>query len=61
MPYRRPLNVVVGRPIKVWQQGKPEDKYVDEVHGLYVEELRRVWEEWRGEFSPGTEEMEIIE
>ena len=61
MPYRRPLNVVVGRPIKVWQQAKPEDEYVDEVHGMYVRELERVWEEWRGEFSPGTGELEIVE
>ena len=51
MPYRRPLNVVVGRPIKVVQYAKVEEAYVDELHGLYVEELKRIWREWRGVFA----------
>jgi 2-acylglycerol O-acyltransferase 2 len=36
LPYRRPINVVVGRPIQVEQQAKPDDKYVDEVHQKYM-------------------------
>lgn len=57
MPYRIPLNIVTGRPIKVVQQqqgsegGKVDDKYVDEVHALYVAELERIWEEWRERFD----------
>ena len=51
MPYRRPLNVVVGRPIKVVQYAKPQEAYVDEIHRLYVEELERIWREWRHVFA----------
>lgn len=62
MPYRRPLNVVVGIPIKVSQSAKPEEAYVDEIHGLYVKELERIWEEWKDTFSKDrTGELEIVE
>lgn len=62
MPYRRPLNVVVGRPIKVDQADKPADSYVDELHGRYVKELERIWEERKDEFaSERTGELQIVE
>ncbi|KAK4698038.1 hypothetical protein P7C71_g128, partial [Lecanoromycetidae sp. Uapishka_2] len=62
MPYRRPLNVVVGRPIKVNQSSKPADIYVDELHDIYVKELERIWDEWKDEFaSERTGELEIVE
>lgn len=62
MPYRRPLNIVVGRPIQILQANKPDPAYVDEVHGKYVEELERIWREWKGEFAPGREAgLEIVE
>ncbi|KAL6716279.1 diacylglycerol O-acyltransferase 1 [Lecanora helva] len=62
MPYRRPLNIVVGRPIKVTQADKPADDYVDELHDVYVKELERIWEEWKDEFaSERTGELQIVE
>ena len=62
MPYRRPLNVVVGRAIKVQQAKKPDDAYVDEIHGLYTQELERIWDEWKDEFAKDrTGELEIVE
>ncbi|KAF6227349.1 hypothetical protein HO133_008793 [Letharia lupina] len=62
MPYRRPLNVVVGRPIKVQQASKPEETYVDELHDVYVKELERIWEEWKDEFArERTGELQIVE
>lgn len=62
MPYRRPLNVVVGRPIKVIQQHEPQSGYVDEMHARYVGELQRIWDEWKDQFARGRkEEMEIVE
>lgn len=64
MPYRRPLNVVVGRPIKVIQEqdrDKIDDAYVDELHAKYVEELKRIWEEWRDVFAmERTSDLEIV-
>lgn len=62
MPYRRPLNIVVGRPIKVQQTSKPEETYVDELHDVYVKELERIWEEWKDEFATErTGELQILE
>jgi 2-acylglycerol O-acyltransferase 2 len=62
MPYRRPLNVVVGRPIRVVKDAKPRQEDIDRVHGEYVDELSRLWDLWKGEFAKGREgEMEIVE
>jgi 2-acylglycerol O-acyltransferase 2 len=62
MPYRRPLNIVVGKPIKVERQKMPEDGYVSQVHAEYMRELERLWEEWRGDFAGGEEDavLEIV-
>lgn len=65
MPYRKSLNVVVGRPIKVVQSKRGElvdEGYVDEIHGLYVRELERIWEEWRERFEVDRRvELRIVE
>lgn len=62
MPYRRPLNVVVGRPIKVVQSRSPDEAYLARLHAEYVRELERVWVEWRDVFAKGrTEELQILE
>src|SRR5271155_4565398 len=39
MPYRRPINIVVGKPVKVVQQGTVDPVYLDQVHKEYVDEL----------------------
>ncbi|CRG89860.1 Diacylglycerol O-acyltransferase 2A [Talaromyces islandicus] len=63
MPYRRPLNIVVGRPIQVVQQqdnSKVEESYIDELHHKYVQELKRLWEEWKDVYATGrTSEIDI--
>jgi len=62
MPYRRPLNVVVGRPIKVIQQANPDENYVDQIHSAYMAELQGLWDEWKDTFAPDRkEEMEFVE
>ncbi|TKA71135.1 hypothetical protein B0A55_08217 [Friedmanniomyces simplex] len=62
MPYRRPMNIVVGRPIRIQQARNPDPKYVDEMHEAYVKELERIWDEWKGTFARGREgELEIVE
>ncbi|KAM5476352.1 diacylglycerol O-acyltransferase 1 [Microsporum canis] len=63
MPYRRPLNIVVGRPIPVIQQSdrsKMDDAYIDELHEKYIQELEKMWEEWKDTFAPNRiSELEI--
>ena len=62
MPYRRPMNIVVGRPIKVQQVKNPDKAYVDKVHREYIDELLRLWDQHKDEFAPQrTEELTIIE
>lgn len=51
MPYRRPLNIVVGRPVKVVQADNPDNAEVDRLHELYVEELRAIWDRYKDEFA----------
>ena len=51
MPYRRPINVVVGRPIPIMQNKNPDPAYVDRIHAQYTEELLRIWEEWKDTFA----------
>ena len=62
LPYRRPVNVVVGRRIAVEQKDHPEAEEVDRLHALYEQELRRIWDDWRGVFAPHMkDDLEIVE
>lgn len=62
MPYRRPLNIVVGRPIRVVQAENPDNSEVDRLHGLYTEELRRIWDRYKDEFAADRkEELQFLD
>ena len=62
MPYRRPVNIVVGRPIPVVQAQQPDERYVDAVHAEYTTELQRLWDGWKDTFAKErVAELEIIE
>ncbi|KFH40333.1 Diacylglycerol O-acyltransferase 2A-like protein [Hapsidospora chrysogenum ATCC 11550] len=64
MPYRRPVNVVVGRPIQVDRprgSEQPTQEEIDRLHELYVREVERLWDTYKDQFSPvRTSEMKII-
>jgi 2-acylglycerol O-acyltransferase 2 len=64
MPYRRPVNVVVGRPIEVDRprgSEQPTQEEIDRLHELYVREVERLWDTYKDQFSPArTSEMKII-
>ncbi|KAI0478553.1 diacylglycerol acyltransferase-domain-containing protein [Xylariaceae sp. FL0804] len=61
MPYRRPLNVVVGAPIKVRQSATVDPEEIARLHGLYVAELQKLWDTYKDEFAPGRkDEMAIL-
>lgn len=62
MPYRRPINIVVGRPIPILQSKHPDPKYVDEMHERYVSELMRIWDDWKDTFARQRKgELESVE
>lgn len=61
MPYRRPLNIVVGAPIKVKQSNSVDQEEINRLHDLYVTELEKLWDRYKDEFSPDRkEEMQIL-
>ncbi|KAI8630425.1 diacylglycerol acyltransferase-domain-containing protein [Xylariaceae sp. FL1651] len=61
MPYRRPLNIVVGGPIKVRQSSSVNAEEINRLHGLYVAELEKLWDRYKDEFAPDRkEEMQIL-
>ncbi|KAI1133678.1 DAGAT-domain-containing protein [Nemania abortiva] len=61
MPYRRPLNIVVGAPIKVRQSSSVNLDEIDRLHGLYVAELEKLWDRYKDEFATDRkEEMQIL-
>ncbi|MBE3047087.1 hypothetical protein IMZ48_32100 [Candidatus Bathyarchaeota archaeon] len=61
MPYRRPLNIVVGKPVSVDRSASPNQEEIDRIHGLYVAELRKLWEAYKDEFAADRKsELEII-
>ena len=64
MPYRHPLDIVVGRPIQVIQQqnrDEIDDNYINELHDRYVCELRRLWDQWKDVFATDrVSELEIV-
>jgi 2-acylglycerol O-acyltransferase 2 len=62
MPYRRPMNIVVGRPIRVVQQAVPDKDYVNELQEQYIKELQLIWDTWKDEFAKDRiAELEIVE
>ncbi|KAL4899849.1 hypothetical protein BDW74DRAFT_106774 [Aspergillus multicolor] len=63
VPFRRPLHVVVGKPIAVKQQRfDVKEEYVEELQGKYVDELKRIWTDWRDRFEEDASvKFEIVE
>ncbi|CZT47382.1 related to diacylglycerol acyltransferase type 2a [Rhynchosporium secalis] len=62
MPYRRPLNIVVGRPIRVKQSAQPGQEEIDRVHEEYIQELETIWHTWKDAFAKNRkEELSIVE
>lgn len=61
MPYRHPLNIVVGAPIKVAQSGYLDNAEIDRLHDLYVAELEKLWDRYKDEFAGDrNEELQIL-
>ena len=58
LPYQNPLDVVVGRPIRVGQCDSPDEEYVDTIHQKYMEEIERIWVEWK-DVVPGDPAMKL--
>jgi len=60
LPYRRPLTVVVGEPLRVEQRPSPSAEEVDALRSKYVAALRQLYEEWQPRLEPGRETPLIV-
>lgn len=63
MPYRRALNVVVGKPIKVTMSptAQPDQSEIDRLHTLYVAEVQKMWDTYKDQFASDRKaEMQFI-
>jgi len=60
LPYRRPLHVVVGDPIRVEKCENPSKEKVEEVKHQYIEALRRLYAEWAPRLEPGRHTQLIV-
>lgn len=63
MPYRRPVNIVVGRPLRVERPHGPQpaQEDIDELHERYIREVEKLWEAYKDQFSADRKaEMEIF-
>ncbi|ABN64944.2 diacylglycerol acyltransferase, partial [Scheffersomyces stipitis CBS 6054] len=62
LPFRNPINVCVGRPIHIPQvKTKMPPELLDHYHKLYVDELKRVYEENKCKYGYEDVELNIIE
>lgn len=51
MPYRKPINTVVGRPIQVVKREEPTAEELDDLHQRYMDELSQLFEEHKGNYG----------
>ncbi|KDQ18795.1 hypothetical protein BOTBODRAFT_52049 [Botryobasidium botryosum FD-172 SS1] len=51
LPYRRPIVSVIGRPINVEKHENPTKEQLEEVQKLYIEELMRIWNEYKDVYA----------
>lgn len=61
MPYRRPVNIVVGKPIRVDRAHgpQPEQGEIDRLHERYVNEIEKLWNAYKDQYAAGVE-LEIF-
>uniref|UniRef100_A0A7S2BGC0 diacylglycerol O-acyltransferase n=1 Tax=Alexandrium andersonii TaxID=327968 RepID=A0A7S2BGC0_9DINO len=59
-PYRRPLTVVVGDPIRVDQRDNPTQEELENLRSKYIKALRKLYEEWQPRLEPGRESPLVV-
>ena len=46
LPYRKPIHVVVGKPIEVKRIENPTREEIENMHATYVKELQKLYEKY---------------
>ncbi|CAR28582.1 hypothetical protein ZYGR_0S02160 [Zygosaccharomyces rouxii] len=61
LPYRTPVTVVVGKPIFVEKRREtPTDEELDYYHGIYIQELKKIFYENRDKYGFSDVELRIV-
>lgn len=51
MPLRVPVHAIVGRPVHVEKIDQPTQEQIDDAHARYMEELKRIYSEWKESYE----------
>ena len=58
VPHRKPITVVVGKPISVEKVENPTQEQIENLHAKYVEELKKLYQEHN--FKYGNENVKLV-
>ncbi|VDM70534.1 unnamed protein product, partial [Strongylus vulgaris] len=61
LPFRKPIDTVVGVPIPVDKVEKPTQEQIDELHDIYVTKLNELFEEHKQRFGVAPETKLVIQ
>ncbi|XP_054719010.1 2-acylglycerol O-acyltransferase 2-A-like [Uloborus diversus] len=57
LPFRKPIHVIIGKPIDVKKTPEPTSDEIDELHQLYINKLCELYNEHKVKYSP---EIELV-
>nr|CDJ92534.1 Diacylglycerol acyltransferase domain containing protein [Haemonchus contortus] len=60
LPFRKPIDTVVGEPIPVTKVPNPTQEQIDELHEIYVEKLNSLFEEHKQRYGVPAETKLVI-
>jgi hypothetical protein len=60
LPFRSPINVVVGKPIPVQKVESPTQEQIDELHNKYINALTELFEANKKQYGVAKDEKLII-
>ncbi|EEB16858.1 Diacylglycerol O-acyltransferase, putative [Pediculus humanus corporis] len=60
MPHKKPLNVVVGKPIEVERIDEPSQEQIDDLHSRFIESLEKLFETEKHKYIENAKETNLI-
>ncbi|KAG6494414.1 diacylglycerol O-acyltransferase 2D-like [Zingiber officinale] len=60
IPHRRPIDVIVGRPIELVKNPNPTTEEINEVHSKYVHALEELFEKYKGKVGRPDLELRVM-
>ncbi|XP_070500973.1 2-acylglycerol O-acyltransferase 2-A-like [Chironomus tepperi] len=60
IPYRKPINIIVGAPIEVTKNPNPSQSDIDNLHDRYMVELEKLFEEHKWKYLKNAKDVNLI-